>query len=373
MHTINNTPPQQNTNYTVPIPTSTLPIIAIGNAATGTGYTTRHNHRPKRVNAGINNQSEGFFYSQQVQLTLNKDVKTDHSLAAANKIPRLLPYLQPAINKEFSKINIHATGKIITPHEVPINAFQQEFLFRIKEKYKSDETFDKVNARMVYNGMKQPASTFHDIVALTASLPLFFLAFCLVQADAIIKNRISELTFLCIDVQAAFLHGDLDTANCPRPLVGRIPSSVPNDMANSLFLMFKAYYGTKNANGIFDTKFDYLLRDIYGMTTSPMDPRKYILRDDPSSKDFDQFHVVIVNLHTDDGGIISTAPTLVATILIAVTRVFGELVINNPISSYLSLLITRHPNGAYTFSMDNNIKNILKATNMLEESIDILN
>ena len=367
---IYNAPPQ-NDNYTVPTTTSTIPIIAVGNDATG--YTTRHNPRPQRVNAGINHHSEGFIYSQQVQLTLNKDIKTDHSLAAANKIPRLIPHIKPAIDKELSKINIHSTGKIITPYEVPINAFQQEFLFRIKEKYKSDESFDKVNARMVYNGMAQPASTFHDIIALKASLPLFFLAFCLIQADAITKKRISELTFLCFDVQAAFLHGDLDTANCPRPLVGRIPNSVPNDMANSLFLMFKAYYGTKNANGIFDTKFDKLLRDIYGMTTSPMDPRKYILRDDPNSKDFDQFHVVIVNLHTDDGGIISTAPTLVATILIAVTRVFGELVINNPISSYLSLLITRHPNGAYTFSMDNNIKNILKATNMLDESVDILN
>ena len=60
-------------------------------------------------------------------------------------------------------------------------------------------------------------------------------------------------------------------------------------------------------------------------------------------------------MHVDDGGIISTWDFKVRELLTILTRRYGELVINNPMSSYLSMNITRHPSGAITFSMDNNM------------------
>ena len=90
-----------------------------------------------------------------------------------------------------------------------------------------------------------------------------------------------------------------------------------------------------------------------------MDPRKYIWADLE-----DEFRKVFLSMHVDDGGVASTWENKIIEILNILTRRYGPLVLNTPIKSYLSMNITRHDSGAFTFSMDNNINKILEATNM---------
>jgi hypothetical protein len=168
-----------------------------------------------------------------------------------------------------------------------------------------------------------------------------------------------DFTFMSFDVPAAFLQAPLNTSNCPRPLIGKIPNYVPHADAGKLVLHLKAWYGTRNANGIYDKYSDETILKIPGCTVSPMDPRIYIFLNANNS-----FEKVIISVHVDDGGVISTWPAKLAEILQILTYKFGDLVINNPVTSYLSMRIQRFPSGAFTFSMDHTIEQILKSTNM---------
>jgi hypothetical protein len=262
------------------------------------------------------------------------------------------------LGREMSKIhNAYKSLRPILPSQIePKNLFLPS---KVLIKQKLDDT---ISARVAIDGSRQPPGSYNEVDAGTSCTEKLLCLVSAVIADA--AYRRVKFWIIGFDIAAAFLQQLLTRAHTNGiQYITRLPPNMPGELANQLNAIDMAHYGLKQSNNIFNTELHRLLTS-NGYFPSILAPHifKKICPDDKRN-------YLFVNMHVDDGAIVSTSESLTQELKSILTARYGQhkdfpLTWNPELTEYCGLQFVRHPNNDVQVHMEKHIKKFLHKQGM---------
>ncbi|CAJ2647961.1 unnamed protein product [Trifolium pratense] len=266
----------------------------------------------------------------------------DHTISPIPKNPKLAlsdPNWKSAMQSEFDALIRNKTWDLV-PRPCDANLIRCMWIFRHKKN--SDGSFERYKARLVGDGRSQVAGVDCDETFSPVVKPA---TIRIVLTIALSKSwPIHQL-----DVQNAFLHGDLhETVYMHQPLGFR-----DHQHPNYVCRLKKSLYGLKQAPRAWYQRFaDYVAT--IGFHHSTSDHSLFIYR-----RSSDMAYIL---LYVDDIILITSTQTLRKSIMSLLASEFAMKDLG-PLSYFLGIAVSRHPSGIF-LSQSNYASEIIERAGM---------
>jgi hypothetical protein len=262
--------------------------------------------------------------------------------------------VRAAVNTELIKIfDTHSAMRLMAHGDIEANALflRSQMLIKMKSS-------GLLTARLPLDGSKQTADTYSDTYAGTSDSVnrIFLLSTAITSAR--IKGELDVLIVADFDVPAAFLNEGLPRSQTGgRQLYTRLPNDLPDERyAGKLAEVLGCMYGLRQSNSIFDKAFsDYLVSHGY---------EKLLSCDHTFVKYLDGYRI-IVNMHVDDGLVISESTVLYDELKHILIKKYGPGMKFNDVSDgNCGIGFIRHDSGAISLNVSKYISKLLQSSGM---------
>jgi hypothetical protein len=116
-----------------------------------------------------------------------------------------------------SQLDMYKSIRPILAEHIAKDAVRIRGSMRFKDKFTSDGSYDRSTARLAAGGDTQPADSYGETYAATATESNKILLLAAMHADAIHRKAVHSLHMSSFDITGAFLHVKLDKKNSPPP------------------------------------------------------------------------------------------------------------------------------------------------------------
>ncbi|VVA37944.1 PREDICTED: Retrovirus-related Pol poly from transposon, partial [Prunus dulcis] len=250
------------------------------------------------------------------------------------------PAWKQAMTEEIQALDQQGTWTLV-PSPPNTNIVGCKWIFKIKKN--ADGTISRYKARLVAQGFSQEygldyEETFSPVVRHTTVRLILGLA----------VNFQWELRQL--DVKNAFLHGELQEDVFMKQPQGFVDSQYPNHVCK----LQKSLYGLKQAPRAWNAKFTGYLPTL-GFSVSHSDPSLFVKKTEVA--------VVILLLYVDDIIITGSDPSLVTSVIQALSEVF-ELKDLGKLKYFLGLEVQYHSEGKIFVNQAKYARDLIKKASM---------
>ena len=269
-----------------------------------------------------------------------------------------IPAVHAAIDKELTKL--------ITTYDTlkPINrsSLEPAAVF-LRSKILMKEKLDgRITARLAIDGSQQPPSSYADTHAGTSKTTHRTFLLACYQANCAKRGILHKLRRIKFDVPAAFLTNRLtrqDTGG--HQIVTRMPDDIPPGhiaAPRSYHELLGALYGLKQSNYIFNDNFISTVTSSNFLPT-PSDPLTFF-----KPCPLDPQDSLSLNMHVDDGEILSQSDNLVDEMKDTLTTRYGPIEFEEDSTGICGVHTTLNADRSLTLSYGPYLRNLLRRAGM---------